>query len=478
MQLSSNEATLTPALYAHNASRHRFLIPRHLKMIDELLLRTLSEPMRVIVEMPPRHGKSELVSKFYPAWLLGWRPDWRIILASYEATFAASWGGKARDVLSETGHWYPARVRVRDDSSARNTWRIEQHEGEMQTTGVGGPMTGKGAHVMIIDDPVKNAEEANSLTYRNRNWDWMLSTALTRLEPGGSVVLVQTRWHEDDLAGRLLAEQGDAKDGGLWTRLSLPAIAEAGDALGRAEGEALWPQRFSLARLEEIRASSAWVWDALYQQRPSPIEGGLIKWHQFKHTSVQEDASFYQLDDHRVLKSACERALLVDLAVSTKTSADYTVATTVARTPAGEMIVLDVQRVRLEGPDQAPLVKRAYARHLPAWIGVETTGYQLALVQQLRRDGLPVRELRPDKDKISRALSLATMYEAGRVYHAVGTPWLAELERELTIFPNGTHDDQVDTLAYAAQAFQRSNRSAWASAYADQLRSLDAEGVA
>lgn len=222
--------------------------------------------------MPPRHGKSELVSKWLPAWFLSVFPQRRVILSSYEATFARSWGRKARqcfiDASALTGQL------VSDEQTAAADWETTQGGG-MVTAGVGGPITGRGADLLIIDDPIKNAEEALSETIRNAHWDWWQSTASTRIEPGGCAIVIATRWHPEDLTGRMLlsAEQGDMQ----VRRLRLPALAEPGDPLGRDEGEALWPARWPTAKLlERQRATDAYWWQALYQQ--SPRRDGRTAW--------------------------------------------------------------------------------------------------------------------------------------------------------------------------------------------------------
>lgn len=199
--------------------------------------------------MPPRHGKSEMASRYTPAWYLGRYPNRRVILASYEADYAASWGRKARDLLEEHGSSLFG-VCVRQDSHAANRWDLADHNGGMTTAGVGGAITGRGADLLIIDDPVKSVEEAESETYRARTWDWWRGVALTRLEPGGSVILVMTRWHEDDLAGRILQE-----DSANWRVLSLPAIAsdDLDDPLDREPGEPLWPERYDADALARRR---------------------------------------------------------------------------------------------------------------------------------------------------------------------------------------------------------------------------------
>lgn len=276
--MSSKEANLiretcTPALFAKTISAGKWVLAAHLLLLDRKLIETINKPDgRLIVQMPPRHGKSELVSRYFPAWYLGTFPDRQVMLASYEAHQAAKYGRYARNLIDEHGQKVFG-VRVADDSSAADRWGIAGREGGMVTAGVGGPLTGKGAHVLIVDDPVKNAEQAVSEVYRDKAWEWWQSTAFTRLEPGGATIIVQTRWHNDDLAGKVQQEQQEEG----WDVVSLPAIAEEDDLLGRRPGEPLWPERYPLERLEKIRAGqSPYWWNSLFQQRPSQHES--VEW--------------------------------------------------------------------------------------------------------------------------------------------------------------------------------------------------------
>ena len=445
-------ATMDPAGLARFVSRGRWRLARHLEFLNGRLVElSTGASGRLVVCMPPRHGKSELCSVYLPAWYLGTHPERRVILAGHEADFAASWGRRVRDVLEEHGRrLFGARVRA--DSAAANRWDLVGHAGGMVTAGVGGTITGRGADLLIIDDPHKSAEEARSVTYRERVWDWYRAVARTRLEPGAGVVVVQTRWHEDDLAGRLLADA--ESEGDRWQVLSLPAVAEDNDPLGRSVGDPLWPERFPLEELVALKKSigSHW-WSALYQQRPQPLGGGIFRRDWFRYFRTTND--LYVLDQPggdpvAVSAGECLRFCTVDLAVSVKTSADYTVVATWAETPNKDLLLLDRQRVRLEGPDQVPLLERVYDRWSPSYIAVERVAYQLTLIQQATRQGLPMRELKADQDKISRALVAAARMEAGTVYFPAGAGWLGELENELLTFPAGRHDDQVDVLGYAA----------------------------
>lgn len=431
-----------------------------------------------MVFMPPRHGKSELISRFFPAWFLGSYPNKRIILASYEQGFAASWGRKARDVIEEWGQ--PVfGVEINRRSSSASWWDLSGYAGGMVAAGMNAGVTGKGADVLIIDDPVKDGQEASSKLMRDRAADWYASTSYTRLEPQGAVVLTMTRWNEDDLAGRLLTEM---KNGGeQWEIINLPAICEdptlpIEQEMGRSLGDALWPKRFGVDRLDEIRRTvGPYWWAALYQQRPAPQGGSMFKRDQFVYFDVlpaaeeqdkldEEYGEAYVIHkaggDKRVAASKLRRFCTVDLAASVKTTADYTVVSTWGVTKEKELLLLDVQKQRIEGPDQVNLIKKVFLTWKPSYVAIERTAYQLVLVQQLRREGLPIRELVADKDKVARAMAAAVHLEGGMIAWPRLATWLYEWEQELELFPNAAHDDQVDTLSYAVAEIQKA-RGSW-----------------
>lgn len=219
--------------------------------------------------MPPRHGKSTIGSWWFPVWFFDRFPHKRMILSSYGADFAADWGRRVRNTLVQHGDELTARIT--GDSSAADRWDTTDGGG-MITAGVGGSITGRGADVLMVDDPIKNAEEANSPRHREKVWKWWQSTALTRLEPGGAAVVMQTRWHEDDLTGRIIADEGER-----WETIRLPALAEARDALDRRPGEALWPERYDVDALRSVRQSVGdYVWESLYQQKPPSLTANAV----------------------------------------------------------------------------------------------------------------------------------------------------------------------------------------------------------
>jgi len=445
-------ARQSPADFAILVSKAKWKKAPHLALLNEKFLGIVSGKInRLMITMPPRHGKSLFASCYFPAWYLGKFPDKRVILASYEADFASTWGKKTRDLMENAGQRI-FDVKIRSDSKAADHWEIATHGGGMQTCGIGGALTGKGADILIIDDPVKNAEEANSLTMREKTWQWYTSTAYTRLEPGGALILIQTRWHEDDLAGRVLNQSKET--GETWDVLNLPAIAEDGDILGRTVGEALWPERFDLEALEiKRRVLGSYQFAALFQQSPSPAEGGLFKRSWFRYWLG--DYEFYRLHGSSVRRDHCRRFGTVDLAESTKKEADYTVICAWAVTHDCDLILLDIHRERMQGKALIDSIVKMYERHDLGYMGIEKNLMHSLVISPLREKGMTVRSLIADTDKVTRSITAQVRMEAGQIYFPSSHPELEALEHELLTFPKGTHDDIVDNVSYAAGEVQR-----------------------
>lgn len=448
-------AAASPAALAHVTSQGRWVPFEHLLWIDEQLLRIAArEITRLIIEVPIRHGKSELVSRYTPAWWLGRYPDDQVMLAAYEAEFARSWGRKARDVLAEFGPDVFG-VNVADMPASADWWHVEDHEGVMVTAGVGGALTGKGADLLVIDDPVKNAEQAHSEVYRQKTWDWWQSTARSRLQPGGRVVLVMARWHEDDLAGRLIANQDPSEP---WTVLKLPAVAEGDDPMGRTVGQALCPEMFDETALAKTKRELGNYWfSALLQQKPAPAEGLLFKRKDFRYWT--REGTVYILHDgehtRHVEDGEIRRFQTTDAAASDKTSADFSVSTTWGLTPAKDLLLLHSERQKFETLEVPEFFRRAMDEQDRPVAWFETFGAGRMPYKALQRLGYPVKELQVEQgtrnDKIARAMPAVALYEQHRAFHPQGTSWLEAFEDEMTSFPNATHDDQVDTVSYAGR---------------------------
>lgn len=462
----------SPAGFARHTSGGTWKAAAHLRLLNRVLMAAAAGEKwasRVIIQMPPRHGKSELVSGYFPAWYLGLFPDRKVMMTSYGDDLAAHWGQKNRDLLAEHGHELFG-VRVRQDSSAKNRWLLQRRKGTMTSAAMGGILTGRGGNLLIVDDPIKNDVEALSPTTRERHKNWYRSTFRTRLEAPGAIVVIQTRWHQDDLAGWLQRE-GDED----WLVISLPAIATQDEAIYlpddpttpawvRKAGEALWPEMHPLDELlatqKALGGPDGHWWLALYQQTPTALGGGILKPERFR--TYQRVDGGYVLDTpagpHTVSHEQLRRFATMDLATSVKTAADFTV-TGVFGVVGADLLCLDILRGKWEGPDLPAIAARVYQAYRPAYIGVESVGFQASTVQDMRRGDplqrpprppLPIKAMVPHGDKIARALTLAARMGTGNVYVPDKAPWLPSLEAEMAEFPRGKHDDQVDVLTYAA----------------------------
>lgn len=406
---------------------------RHQLAIDNLLCEMIyGDVRRAMIWVPPRYSKSEMISVHAPSVILTHDPNWQIILASYGSELAFAFGRRARDVFNA----YVPHLKLNDSSSAKNHWSVAGYRGGMISSGVGGPITGSGAHWLLIDDPVKNWEDAISPTAREHLFEWWRSVARTRLQADARVLIIQTRWHQDDLSGRILAEAGAEHD---WRILRLPAIAEdADDELGREPGEALWPELFPIESLEEIRADvGQYVWNALYQQRPAALEGGLFRVAKIRYAPPEQ------------VRSAVVWYRFWDLATTERTSADYT-ASIRGFVEDGRVYAADGIRGQWEWPDaRREIISTALREGPETQIYIEAVGFQNAAIQELRRlpelsahtiRGVPVRG-----DKVSRSQALAARVDAELVTFQRGD-WCSAWIEEMRTFPHGANDDCVDAL--------------------------------
>lgn len=388
---------------------------------------TRREIDRLMLFVPPRHGKSEMCTVRYPVWCLERDPTTTVIVGAYNKTLAENFSRKSRRLAK-------VRLTLDDERQAADEWQTAQN-GVFRAAGVGTGVTGKGARLIIIDDPVKSREEANSAAYRERVWNWYKDDLYTRLEPGGAIILIMTRWHEDDLAGRILASE----DGPNWTVVSLPALAEAQDPLGRAPGAALWPQRFDVPDLERIqRVLGSASFAALYQQRPTAQEGGLFKRHWFEMVGAAP--------------AQARRVRYWDKA-GTADGGDYTAGALLAKDADGVIYVCDVVRGQWSALQRERIIRQTAELDgpgVPIWVEQEpgSGGKESAQSTIRALAGWTVRAERVTGDKLTRAQPFAAQCEAGNVKLVRG-PWTAAFLDELTFFPNGKHDDQVDAIGGA-----------------------------
>ena len=420
----------------YRAAKHHQAIARALEDVES------GKCKRLMIFAPPRHGKSMITSEFFPAWYLGRNPDKYVIHATYAQELAEDFGRKIRNQMADPMFQAIFRECQLSTDSASQKRLATSRGGSYFALGVGGAATGRGAHLLIIDDPVKGREEADSETYRRRLKDWYRSVAYTRLMPGGAVIIMNTRWHHDDLSGWLLKDH--ASEG--WEVLSLPAIAEENDPLDRQPGEALWPEDYSADDLLRIKEQSgSREWSALYQQQPTPDEGSIFKLEWFRR--------------YKTLPAAPQ--LIVHSWDTGTKDDDLNDPTSMTRWdvhPAG-LYLADRFSARLQFPDLVRSVQAMAARDNPGVILIEDKGSGQQLLQVLQRETrLPVVPVVPDKSKVIRAQGVSGLVESGRVYLPEFAPWLIDYEAEIAAFPNAPHDDDVDSTTQALKFLSERTR--------------------
>jgi predicted phage terminase large subunit-like protein len=439
---------------------------------------------RLMLLMPPRHGKSELASKMFPAWHLGRHPDHELIACSYNISLAMSFSKKIKALFDDPAYQGVFAARLHPDNRSTEEWSLAGSGGGYVAAGVGGGITGKGAHVLIIDDPIKNAEEADSADTRDKLWDWYGSTAYTRLAPGAGVLVIQTWWHDDDLAGRLQQAMAADPEADQFEIIKYPALAGCAelldldsddivrldtDAAGaaavlaeaarlgrdparlrylRSRDEPLHAARYDTDKLKRIRATIApRFWSALYQQNPVPDDGAFFTRDMFRRAPLPAPASAYV-------------QLAWDFAIGTKKHNDYTVGTVGLLDHDDVLHVAD--QVHLKTGDaevivQAMLDLAQKWQHPSLIIGVEDGQIWKALAStfakacRARRYFPQLQVLAPLTDKQVRAGPLRGRMQAGMVSFAERGDWYDAARAELLRFPAGVHDDRVDSLAWMAQ---------------------------
>ncbi len=409
----------------------------HALLLDRLEALSQGEIDRLMVLMPPGSAKSTYASVLFPAWWFVQHPKSSVIAASHTADLAAHFGRQVRALVTE--HSAVLGYRLNADNRAASRWQTST-QGEYFATGVRGPITGRRADLAIIDDPIKSLLDAESAVQRERLWDWYRSDLTTRLKPRARVVLIMTRWHEDDLAGRLLNQEASE-----WRLLRLPALAEADDPLGRRIGEPLWPDWEGRDALERKRAAVGnRIWSALYQQSPRPLQGSLF------------NISRIEVMDTLPVGLAGPAVRAWDLAATVERAGndpDWTAGVKMLRDPEGRWIILDVVRLR-GSPRQveqailqtATFGGRAVTISLPEDPGQAGKNQVSYLTRML--GGYSVVASRETGSKVVRATPLAAQMETGNVL-MVRANWNTALVEELRGFPFGRKDDQVDALARA-----------------------------
>ena len=395
---------------------------------------------RLIVNMPPRHTKSEFASYLLPSWLMGLNPKLKIIQATHTGELAVRFGRKVRNLMNSTDYSlvFP-EVKLRQDSSAAGRW--ETHEGgEYFAAGVGGAITGRGADLMIIDDPHSEQDALSPAALENA-YEWYTSGPRQRLQPGGAIVIVMTRWSEIDLTGKLLKQQSRDILADQWEVVEFPALLD--------DEKVLWPEFWKKDELLKVKASlSVGKWEAQWQQNPTFETSAILKrewWQKWEKEDIPPLS--YVMQSY-------------DTAFSKQTNADYSAITTwgVFYPEEGgppNIILCDARRGRWDFPDLRRIAQEEYSYWDPECVLIEAKASGMPLTQELRQMGIPVQNYSPSRgnDKFTRVNSIAPLLESGLVW-APDTRWAEEVIEECAAFPAGENDDFVDTVTQALRRFR------------------------
>lgn len=427
--------------------RSRYMPAKHHEVISAALEEVEAGRMpRLIITMPPRHGKSELASRRFPAWFLGKDPYRQLIFATYNEEFAQDFGRSVRETMRMQVYQqvFPGAM-LKAGSAAAD--RVQTDEGGLAVfVGRGGSLTGRGADLLVIDDPIKDREEADSKSTRDKLWSWFTEVAMTRLMPGGRVVIIMTRWHEDDLIGRLIDPGNpcfNAEEARNWKVLALPAIAGENDPMGRKQGEALWPERFPLETLEPLKRLNPRGFSALYQGQPTPDDGDYFTRDMiagYRPGELPSNLRYYGASDH---------------AVATTQDADRTCMGCVGLDENDNVWVLpDIFWRRARTDQVVDGMLDLITKHKPIWWWAERGHISKAIGPFLRKRmqerGIysAIDEVVPAKDKQTRAQAIRGRMAQKKVFFPKFASWWPEAEAELLKFPSARHDDFVDWLAH------------------------------
>lgn len=430
----------------------RFRRTPAIDVINDAITQALTTPdARLIISMPPQEGKSTLATKWAPVWLLKERPDTRIIIASYAANVARRMG---RLIRGEIGtHHTDLGITIADDVAAQHEFQIADHVGGVYAVGIGGGLTSRPADVLIIDDPLKDRAEADSEIFRERAWDWWTDVASARLAPGAPVILILTRWHHDDLAGRLKT----AEDAHLWQVLNIPAQADHSpergetDVLGRQPGDYMISARGRTTAQWERRKTQAGprTWAALYQGHPSPLAGDLFpeQWARYSQPMWTERSN----GSRWIPGTGWELVQSWDLAFKDTKSSDYVVGQVWLRIGA-DAYLLDQTRARLSFTATLDAIRSMTARWPQAAAKfVEDKANGPAVINALARQIPGLIPIEPEGSKYARAAAISPFVHSMNVHlpDAELLPNVEELLEESRAFPNGAHDDTIDAMSQA-----------------------------
>ena len=421
-----------------------FIEGDHHRIIADKLTRVAKgELKRLIVNMPPRHTKSEFASIYFPSWVMGLNPDMKIMQTTHTADLSINFGRKVRNLMDsdEYSNIFP-KVSLASDSKSAGKWQTSQG-GEYFAAGVGGAIAGRGADLLIIDDP-HSEQDAMSINLLDSCYEWYTSGPRQRLQPGGSIVIVMTRWNTADLTGRLLTRQTETHSD-QWEVVELPAIFED-------SGNVLWPEFWKKEELDAVKASiPVSKWNAQYQQNPTSEEGAIIKREWWQLWEAEDPPAC-----HYVIQS-------YDTAFSKKETADYSAITTWGVFSPQEgmgdaIILLDAQKGRWDFPELKAIAQEQYVEFNPDMVLIEAQASGTPLTHELRAMGIPVVNYRPSRgnDKMTRVHAASPVFEAGMVW-APDRIFADEVIEECAAFPFAPHDDYVDTTTQAILRFRQGN---------------------
>jgi len=431
-----------------------YIVGKHHRMLADMLMSIeRGEKDRICVNIPPRHGKSQLVSIMFPAWFLGRNPDKKVMMVSHTTDLAVDFGRKVRNLINtdEYRSIFPT-VALAQDSKSAGRWNTNVG-GEYYACGIGSALAGRGAHLLLVDDPHSEQDVINgNFEVFDKAYEWFTFGARTRLMPAGKVAIIQTRWHMDDLTGRVVRDMGQNERSDQYEVVEFPAILDTTDKkTGKPVQKPLWPEFFDLDALERTKASMpAFQWNAQYQQQPTAEEAALIKrewWNEWTKETPP----------------VCEYVIMsLDAAAETHNRADYTALTTWGvfmneEESAYHIILLNSIKQRLEFPELKNLAMEEYADWEPDAFIVEKKSAGTALYQEMRRMGLPVQEYTPHRgsgDKLARLNSVADIVASGMVW-VPQTRWAEEVVEEIAGFPFMSHDDLVDSTVMALMRFRQ-----------------------
>ncbi len=443
-QLEKNELAQNNFLHFVHAMWPEFISGRHHKIIAEKLQRVASgELKRLIINMAPRHTKSEFASFLFPAWMMGRNPGMKIIQATHTTELAVNFGRKTKNLIDSDEYKavFP-EVRLAVDSKASGRWDTSRG-GMYYAVGVGSNLAGRGGDLVIIDDP-HSEQTAMSNSGFDDAWDWYTGGPRQRLQPGGSIVLVQTRWSEKDMTGQLLRAMAKDPLADQWEVVELPAIFD--------DGEPCWPEFWSIEDLTAVKASiPPSKWNAQYQQNPTGEENAIIPrewWRRWEGENIP--------NLQYVIQS-------YDTAFTKRERSDFSAITTWGvfyPEEAGppNLILLDAKKGRYDFPELKALAFEEYEYWEPDTVIIEAKASGLPLTHEMRQTGIPVVNFTPSKgnDKVSRVYAVSPLFEAGMVW-APDKSWADELIEEVAAFPEGEYDDLVDSMTQALMRYRQGN---------------------